>query len=159
MDRRVWQAYGYLVRGENAHAGPPPAGDANLEMLKLADQHFLFDLEQFWQRARFFVVIHGALFSVFVSIADDGRNSDLDVLIVAFGVLLALYWAWISLLTADRIGEWRRVVMTVEQTLPGAHIFEAAEQHAVKWRKNPTVVACLLPPAVGAMWVIAAILA
>jgi hypothetical protein len=136
---------------------PPEDADSSVELerLKLADHHFLHDLQQFWQRARFFVLLQGALFSVFASIADDDESGqELAPLLVAFGLEVALYWGWISRVTADRIETWRQLVIKVDEGLGGRHIFREAEGHAQSWRHNPTLLAGALPWAIAVMWVI-----
>ncbi len=44
----------------------------DIQILKIADQHFLHDLQQFWQRSTFFVVVQGALLTVSTSEAEGG---------------------------------------------------------------------------------------
>jgi hypothetical protein len=124
-------------------------------MLKMADQHFLHDLVQFWQRGTFFVLLQGALFSVFASTGSEGESgAELAPALLLFGIGLSGYWGWISRITAMRIEVWREVLLKVEPKVGATPIFEIAEEHRDNWRRNSTTAAQWLPWAVLLMWIV-----
>ena len=107
----------------------------DIEILKIADHHFLHDLQQFWQRSTFFVLVQGGLLSVFASIAegDDDEQRTLALGLAAFGVVFAIFWGWVSQLTSDRIATWRDQVMRVDEAIDPFHLFAKAEGPRPPW--------------------------
>jgi hypothetical protein len=126
---------------------------ADIEILKIADQHLLHDLKQFWQRGNFFVLVQGGILSVFTGVAKDtGHRSTLSIALAAFGFTLALFWGQIAFSTADRVTVWREEVMRLDAAIDRHGVFAQTEQRSSIWR-NPTKIAVVLPVIVAIGWI------
>jgi hypothetical protein len=116
----------------------PAAVDRDLEIFRITAEHFRHDLSALWTHSSYFLLIQGALFSVFASIigprgADEqGLVSETQeaLFIATVGLLFALFWGWVAWRRVKLIALWRENVM---------HLNGLVDRHGVYLRVEPSV--------------------
>ena len=140
----------------------PDVTDRDLEIFRLAAEHFRHDLNAFWTSASFFILIEGALVAVFAqaigsreTTQSEGLATSLQeaVFLASAGLFLSLFWGWASWRRRVLIQAWRNQVAHLDGVVDRHGVYLRIEQ-AVGTRKRfgPTAFTSTLPWFVAAGW-------
>jgi hypothetical protein len=147
---------------------PPEARDASeeqrqeadLEVFKVVVGHFQHNLTIYWTHSNFFIVIQAALVSVYAGIGSlPGRHSTVQAL-GAFGLLVSLFWYWVSLARWGLIERWRQEVELLDAAVDRYLVFLRVETHFEhRPLEIPAFVGLFLPPIIALAWIALIVLA
>ena len=136
--------------------------DSEVEIYKLASEHFRHDLTQFWNHSSFFALLQTALISVAVtSLRPHDRNQtepiftdkEIAAAIGFVGVALALFWLMVAWRRTALIQEWRQQVVHLDGRVNRHAMYRRIEPNvATYWWYGPTKLTRALPVVVGAVW-------
>lgn len=147
-----WQPCPSPIPPEDTDASEDPRRDSDLEIFKVVVEHFRHNLEMFWQPYTLFILIQGALITVFTSTTSLGRDRSA---LAVFGILLSAYWAWIGWTRWRLINHWRKEVMRLDLTVDRHLAFFWVETHA---QRRPLLIpaysALALPPLMAVGWIV-----
>ncbi len=146
-----------------ASVGPDTAFDRDLEVFRITADHFRHDLVALWNHSSYFLIIQGALFSVFAGIIGrSGRgaagpvstlNEGLFIAIV--GLIFALFWSWASWRRVKLIDLWRQNVIHLDGIVDRHGVYMRVEPRvAQRWWFGPSAFTARLPWLIVAMWII-----
>ena len=119
--------------------GPTNGTDRDLEIFRISAEHFRHDLSALWNHSSYFLLIQGALFSVFASVLGGTVKPQEAVLVshrheafllIGVGLVFAVFWAWVAYRRVKLIEEWRKNM---------AHLDGCVDQHGVYLRVEPNV--------------------
>ncbi len=75
----------------------------DLDMLKLASEHFRLDLQLFWQRGSLFLLMNTAVATVYAA----ASQAALRPLLAVFGLITTVFWFLVMRASAYWIDHWR----------------------------------------------------
>jgi hypothetical protein len=144
-------------------AGSDTAVD--LELLKMASEHFRQDIASHWAQASFFAVIQAAFISVFTTSIgphDVGGSGLLSVratatMIASAGFVFALLWFAMAAGREKYIRLWRRQVVLLDRTVDRHQVYVNVERTAAEDRLNPTILVSAVPLIIGLGWLVAVV--
>lgn len=129
--------------------GDPSVQDwsaADVEMLKIAGEHFRHDLSIFWTHSNFFLLIQGALLSVYITQTASNPDSFLIWTLGMFGVLLAAFWYWVQHARVALIQRWREQVKRLDMAVDRHQVYVAVESYVQGHKlRSPTYFSQFLP--------------
>lgn len=82
----------------------------DLEMLKLASEHFRLDLQLFWQRGSLFLLLNTAVATVYAS----ASQATLRPVLAVFGFITTVFWFLVMRASAYWIDRWRQELATLD---------------------------------------------
>jgi hypothetical protein len=139
--------------------------DRDLEIFRIASEHFRHDIVGLWTHSSYFLLIQGALFSVFANIigprgdeAGSGLVSEKQeaLFIAIVGLLFAFFWGWVSWRRVKLIRRWRENVMHLDGVVDRHGIYLQVEQQVNKhWWFGPSAFTAQLPWLITAIWLAA----
>jgi hypothetical protein len=152
-----------------AFASPPPEDrdaseeqrhTADLEVFKVVVGHFQHNLTIYWTHSNFFIVIQAALVSVYAGLGSlPGRHSTVQAL-GAFGLIVSLFWYWVSFARWTLIERWRQEVKRLDVALDRYLVFFWVEtQVENRALEIPAFVGLFLPPLIALAWIALIVLA
>lgn len=107
--------------------------DADLEVFHEVSEHFRMDVREYWARSNFYLLVEGALVSVFVAVARDSTSDrGLATILGVFGFLFCLYWGIVAREGVMWIERWRK-----ERIRLDARIDRTASLGGVEGMKDP----------------------
>lgn len=128
--------------------------EADIRVFEAIQRHYLQDIQQFWQRSNFFLLIQGALISVYLTSAQDEavraegvlRNPVLWILPFA-GMFLALAWWKAAQLSWSWLGYWSACLKESNRAI------DRYQRYLIERpQKGPEEITKLLPLALLAAW-------
>jgi hypothetical protein len=134
---------------------PPPRRDRELEIFSIVAEHFRHDLTVFWTHSTFFLLIHGALAGVFITIVGpQDPNLDPGLLgpaerasaLCGIGFVLAFLWRWVAHRSMLFIRCWREQVIHLAGAVdPHASYLRVEPAAKQPWWYGPTSSAAVVP--------------
>jgi hypothetical protein len=121
----------------------------DLEMLKLASEHFRLDLQLFWQRGSLFLLLNTAVASVYVSASEAALRPVLAV----FGFVTTVFWFLVMRASAYWIDRWRIELGMLDAIASNHHVFtRMSEESASKPWLVPSEISKWLPAVLAVGW-------
>jgi hypothetical protein len=145
-----------------ASAAPDTPFDRDLEIFRIAAEHFRHDLVALWNHSSYFLLIQGALFSVFAGIISHSHKGTTGaasllsegLFIAAVGLIFALFWSWASWRRIKLIDLWRRNVMHLDGVVDRHGVYLRVEPAvAQRWWFGPSALSARLPWLITAIWI------
>jgi hypothetical protein len=136
---------------------------ADLEVFRIATEHFRHDIEAHWTQASFFALIQAALISVFASIVGPREQGTVSVLsaeseaaVIAIGGLaFAILWSAMAFGRERYIRMWRDAVVRLDKVVDRHCIYVPIEERAAGDFLNPTRLTTIIPLVMVLGWVFA----
>ena len=158
-----WPASGSKrADGDNSDA------ECDIEILRIAAEHFRHDIDAFWSHSSFFLVIQGALVTVLATIATRSGEDTTDALlsphatvrlISVLGLLSSASWAWVAYQRCKLIEAWRDQVVHLDGLVDRHGIYRTVETQVSNHRmRDPTQFTALLPLLLVLFWTLPLIL-
>lgn len=91
----------------------------DLEMLKLASEHFRLDLQLFWQRGSLFLVLNTAVATVYASAGQPA----LRPVLALFGLITTVSWFLVMRASAYWIDRWRGELAALDRAASNHRVF------------------------------------
>lgn len=159
---RTWSCAGASV------ARPPETPELRLELLRITSEHFRQDISSFWGHATFYVVLQGALGTVFATVVgpqgekgtDNGLvpREVLALILALIALLFAVAWLLTSIGRRTLIGAWRNEVLHQEALLLARHrSYARVEELAERLLLEPTRITVWMPAVLSLAWLGAAV--
>ena len=125
-------------------------------------EHFRQDLEMFWARANFYLLIQVGLLSVVATIIANESLTSTDRLVslglCGVGLVLAVFWFLVLRGAVHWIAKWREQVMMVDASVSRFHCYATVEAtHRRCLHLSPSVVTSYLPAIFIVVWIAAGI--
>jgi hypothetical protein len=121
----------------------------DLDMLKLASEHFRLDLQLFWQRGSLFLLMNTAVATVYASASQAALRPVLSV----FGLITAVFWFLVMRASAYWIDHWRQELARLEIIATDHRFFtRMSEDTASRPWLVPSEVSKWLPAVLAAGW-------
>jgi hypothetical protein len=122
-----------------------------IEILKMAQTHFLQDLREYWVRHNMYFLVNGVLVSVFASQAGRGLWS---LAVAAFGLMVSAFWFLVARASYRWLGVWREELIALSDTADPFRLYSRVEQRPVKRHQSPSWITQWLPLVIGVGWVL-----
>ncbi len=100
----------------------------DLEMLKLASEHFRLDLQLFWQRSNLYLLLNTAAATVYVSASQPA----LRPVLAAFGLITSVFWFLVLRGSAYWIDRWRQELERLDPIASDHRFFTRMSQETVR---------------------------
>jgi hypothetical protein len=151
-------------RGSSASEGrAATVAQADLEVFRLACEHFRQDISSHWTQASFFSLIQAAFISVFAAAVgprdeDWASLLDVKVFLTGFGVVavaFALLWFVTAWGREKYIRMWRNAVVHMDGVVDRHNVYTIIEAEAGPDRWNPTRITTAVPAVIGVGWIVA----
>jgi hypothetical protein len=141
----------------SSNSAPARAPSSDIEYLKLACEQYRTNVTNFWARSNLFLLLTGALISVFVV---NGQPGYLRLGIPILGLLVVTFWYMTLDATYHWVRYWRAEVARVDNVIGPFKVFHQAQMVAIQrgFRVTPDWIAKWLPLLMGAAWVAVTIL-
>jgi hypothetical protein len=94
-------------------------GERDLEMLKLASEHFRLDLQLFWQRGSLFLLLNTAVATVYASASQPA----LRPVLALFGLITTVFWFLVMRASAYWIDRWRGELAALDPAASNHRVF------------------------------------
>jgi hypothetical protein len=121
----------------------------DLEMLKLASEHFRLDLQLFWQRGSLFLLLNTAVASVYAS----AGQAALRPVLAVFGFITTVFWFLVMRASAYWIDRWRMELGTLDAIASNHRFFtRMSEESASKPWLVPSEISKWLPGVLAVGW-------
>lgn len=121
----------------------------DLEMLKLASEHFRLDLQLFWQRGSLFLLLNTAVASVYAS----ASQTALRPVLAVFGFVTTVFWFLVMRASAYWIDRWRMELGTLDAIASDHRFFtRMSEESASKPWLVPSEISKWLPAVLAVGW-------
>ena len=150
---------------QDASLGPDTPTDRELEVFRIAAEHFRHDLVALWNHSSYFLIIQGALFSVFASVIGPPNAATKSGIVSATGAALflavvglvfGLFWSWVSWRRNELIKLWRQNVTHLDGRVDRHGIYLRVEPMVgERWWRGPSSFTSRLPLVVCVIWVVA----
>jgi hypothetical protein len=146
-----------------ARDAPDTNVDRDLEIFRITADHFRHDLVALWNHSSYFLLIQGALFSVFAGIIGHNSRSGTgltsafseDLFIVIVGLIFALFWSWAAWRRVKLIELWRHNVVHLDGVVDQHGVYLRVEPSvSQRWWFGPSALTARLPWLVAFMWII-----
>jgi hypothetical protein len=128
-----------------------PDRSHDIEIFKMIQAHYLQDLREFWVRNNMYLVINGALVSVYASTANRGSYS---LAIAAFGLVITVFWIAVARSSNQWLRAWREELIRLDRTVDRFQVYSHVEQGAPRGIRSPASVTQWLPVSLGVGWVL-----
>lgn len=102
----------------------------DLEMLKLASEHFRLDLQLFWQRSNLYLLLNTALATVYVS----ASHPALRPVLAIFGLICSMFWFLVLRGSAYWIDHWRQELEHLDAIASDHRFFTRMSRDTVRKR-------------------------
>lgn len=121
----------------------------DLEMLKLASEHFRLDLQLFWQRGSLYLLLTTAVATVYASASQPALRPVLAV----FGLITSVFWFLVMRGSAYWIDRWRQELARLDVIASDHRFFTRMSEETVRkpWLV-PSEVSQWLPLVLAAGW-------
>ena len=123
----------------------------DIELLKMLQTHYLQDLREFWVRNNMYLVINGALVSVYASTA--GKSS-YSLPVAVFGLIISCFWVAVARASYRWLHAWREELIKVDDTVDQFQIYRNVEMSSRRGIHSPAWVTQWLPAALALTWVV-----
>jgi hypothetical protein len=100
----------------------------DLEMLKLASEHFRLDLQLFWQRGTLYLLLNTAVATVWASASQPALRPVLAV----SGFITSLFWFLVLRGSAYWIDRWRQELARLDVIVSDHGVFTRMSQETVR---------------------------
>jgi hypothetical protein len=147
-----------------ASTGPDTPTDRELEVFRIATEHFRHDLVALWNHSSYFLIIQGALFSVFANIIGTHNATTKSgvasptataLFLALVGLVFGMFWSWVSLRRNELIKLWRQNVIHLDGRVDPHGIYLRVEPSVgAKWWRGPSSFTSRLPLVVCAIWLL-----
>jgi hypothetical protein len=153
-ERQAWTPQtGPPAPPEERDAPEVPPTSADLEVFKVVVEHFRHNLTIFWQHSNFFIAIQAALVSVFTSIGSSPESQSTVQALGIFGLLVSLFWWWVSFGRWMLIETWREEVKRLDVVVDRYLVFLRVETSAEsRPYLIPAFIGLFLPPLIALVW-------
>lgn len=121
----------------------------DLEMLKLASEHFRLDLQLFWQRGSLFLLMNTAVAAVYAS----ASQAALRPVLAVFGLITTVFWLLVMRASAYWIDRWRQELATLDAVASNHRFFTRMSEGTTSrpWLV-PSEISKWLPAVLAAGW-------
>ncbi len=140
---------------------------ARVEIFRIVSEHFRQDISSFWNHATFYVVLQGALATVFATTVGprdgDGASgllapSVLALVLALLGMLFSVAWWLAGQGRRKLIDAWRDQVVHQEALVAGENpSYAEVEKIAKKLPLEPTRVTAVVPVVLALAWCVATV--
>ena len=139
---------------------------ARVEIFRIVSEHFRQDISSFWNHATFYVVLQGALATVFATTVGPGDGEAhgllapaiLALVLALLGMLFSVAWWLAGQGRRTLINAWRNEVMHQEALVAGEHpSYARVEKIAKDLPLEPTRVTAVVPVVLALAWFVAAV--
>jgi hypothetical protein len=90
----------------------------DIEVFKVVNEWLKTDVQLFWTRANFYLVVQAGMFSVAISLLSRASNTADKLLVLAVGLVglvLAVFWVIVMQAAFRRIHAWREAVIELDK--------------------------------------------
>jgi hypothetical protein len=139
--------------------------DRDLELFRITAEHFRHDLTALWNHSSYFLIIQGALASVFANaIGPQDPNNEIvlvsakdeGLVLAGVGFVFALVWSWVAARRVALIQKWRENVTHLDGCVDRHGVYLRVEPDVGShWWYGPSALTARLPWLVSAMWLLA----
>lgn len=152
-------------QGPSGQSAAVSVQSADLELFRLACEHFRQDIAAHWSQAGIFAVIQAAFISFFAATVgpqdqDSTRlvSSEAQAVgLAAAGFVFALLWLAMAYGRECYIKRWRSAVIHLDRVVDRHHVYVDIEEFAKDDRWNPTRLATALPGLLLVGWLVVGI--
>lgn len=123
----------------------------DIEILKMLQTHYLQDLREFWVRNNMYLVINGALISVYASTAGKGSYG---LPIGVFGLIITGFWMAVARSSYQWLHAWREELVKVDDAVDHFQIYRNVEMSMPRGIRSPAWVTQWLAAAVALIWIV-----
>ena len=123
---------------------------ADLEVFREVNEHFRMDVREYWSRSNFYLLVQGALMSVFVgTVREQSSLSVLTITVGILGLVLSLIWVYVARKSAKWIEKWRSARKVTNQRIDRHAVFVEFDDvsHDRSAEKATSYVPCVFPTA------------
>lgn len=121
----------------------------DLEMLKLASEHFRLDLQLYWQRGSMFLLMNTAVATVYAS----ASQAALRPVLAIFGLITTVFWFLVMRASAYWIDRWREELAAMDAAASNYRFFtRMSEDTSRKPWLVPSEISKWLPAVLAAGW-------
>jgi hypothetical protein len=126
----------------------------DLELFKAVVEHFRHNLTIYWQHSNFFIVIEAALLSVFTGFETASERESIVPALGIFGILVALFWWWVSYGRWKLINIWRDELKRLDWRIDRHRAFFRGEVKSTRrTHLIPAFAGLFLPPLIALGWI------
>ena len=91
---------------------------ADLEVFREINEHFRMDVHEYWSRSNFYLLVQGALMSVFVgTVREGGSLTAIARTVAILGLVLCLIWFYVARKSIKWIEKWRAARKFMDQRI------------------------------------------
>jgi hypothetical protein len=143
--------------------GEPDRVDRDLELLRLASEHFRHDLQLFWQQTGFFAVLQGFFVTAVASALVEGEGKgpvapvDLSSVIGGVAAVFCALWFCSGWRRLKLVGEWHRQVRHLDRVVDRHRVYGAIGTPIAPFA-SPSGPALVVPLLGGAAWIAGVVL-
>jgi len=123
----------------------------DIEILKILQAHYLQDLREFWVRNNMYLVINGALISVYASTANKGSYS---LPIAVFGLIITAFWLAVARASYQWLHAWRQELVKIDDEVDRFQIYRNVEISRPRGIRSPAWVTQWLPAILALTWIV-----
>jgi hypothetical protein len=136
--------------------------ESEVDIYKIAVEHFRHDLTQFWNHSSFFALLQTALISVAMTslrpydpkqITPIFTAKEIAAVVGVVGLALALFWLMVAWRRSVLIQKWRQQVLHLDGRVNRHAIYQRVEPNVGPyWWSGPTKLTVALPIVICAFW-------
>lgn len=140
------------------------ASDRDLELFRITSEHFRHDLVALWNHSSFFMILQGALASVFATaigpredpVAGLVSARQEALLLAMIGLVFGLYWSLVAYRRVVLIEQWRRNMTHLDGRVDRHGVYLTVEPNVGdRWWYGPSALTARLPWLVSVLWLVA----
>jgi hypothetical protein len=128
---------------KNTPESPKPPSDGELKAYELVARHYREDVNLFWTRANFYLLVQGILLSATITAFGSGELGTfrwLGVGLSVIGLVLAVFWLLVMTGSIYWMQQWREQVVRIDKEISRFQPFAAVESIPPPRFRSPSAV-------------------